>query len=496
MPSTPTGALRLAALLVAALGSPAPLLAGPGPASPSGTPAPAPQAAPSPPSPEATSVLSLPLTVSLNRLFAVLRKLVPEKEDRWAGWSEVPAGSGRMVRYAWNRGPLDLELGGLRFSAATRIDYRLEFGMPWNRLNPFSRSTEVQSLASIGSGSKPSRVDMRFETGLEVGEDWRLRSRTRIEPTLVDAVKIKAMGLDVSGWITPVLQAMLADKAADFDRKVAERLDLRPFAEKLWKRLTTPLALTGEGTWLRIRPVGFSISPLEVEGDAVRLVLQLRAAPEIGSGPLPATTAVAPLPPLTPAGPERGLRLALGVGLDFASASHLLSRVLVGKSLAMPLGPALAVRRLAIDSESGRLRLAVDVTGPFEGRLALAGSPRFDPASGDLTVPDLDYALETTGFLARMAEAMVAERIRSELRQRTRWNLGGQLRKLERSGSRALNRPLGDGLSLSGKLGSLGLDALEVDAQGIRIRIQATGEAALRADAALDRALEKEAAAP
>lgn len=84
------------------------------------------------------------------------------------------------------------------------------------------------------------------------------------------------------------------------------------------------------------------------------------------------------------------------------------------------------VRGIGVYGESGRAVVRVDVAGALKGRLFLAGSPAYDVDSGDLTIPDLDYSLETQNLLAKVGDWFNHDEWRDALRARTRWNLRDQ----------------------------------------------------------------------
>jgi hypothetical protein len=356
---------------------------------------------------------------------------------------------------------------------------------------PFSRSNRMMSLAQVGMG-KPSRLDLHLATTLGLSDDWKVRSQTTVTPKLVDAIKVPVVGIDLSKWVGELLAAGIAQKTREFDAEVARRLDLGPLAKKVWQGLSKPMSLLKGDAWIDIAPSRFVVAPVTTEGDGILLKVGLEARPRLGLGALPTAPAVAKasatLPPLVARDPGDGFRLALDGELGFAEAQKMLSRVLVGQNLPLPGGLGVRVGGVALASEGGQPRLTLDVSGALTGAVTLRGTPALDPASGDLSVPDLDYSFDAsgaTGGLARLAQATLADRLRSQLRNRARWNVGGMLRKFRRAGNAALNRSLGPGLGLSGAVSDLGVDEVTTTPTGFRLRLVASGKASLDASEAM-----------
>lgn len=389
---------------------------------------------------------------------------MPLSDDKDAEWREVRKGSGRYVRYAWERGPLELKLDGLTFEAATDLKYRMRAGM---RLPFFSG---IRTIARVGT-ENPARMRLRFLSELALGEDWALRSKTRVEPTLVDAVKV--MGMDMSGIVTAAMERSLARKMARLDRQVAARGDLRPLATQLLEKLSRPRKLPGVGAWLEMNPVGFGVSPLANQAGALAIRLQLRARPRLSFGAAPAspTTTLPPLAQVAADAPA-GFRLALDAALPLA---ELRGRLMKAAQEGLP--GAMAPSSIAVGAEAGAVTVDLDMDGWVAGTLHLRGTPKLDPDAGVVTVPDLALEVESRSALASLANRLLAERLAANLRHRMRWDLGEEIATLRAGARAALTRSLGGGLGVDGEVEGLDVQDLEVGEDALRVTLVARGQA-------------------
>ena len=65
------------------------------------------------------------------------------------------------------------------------------------------------------------------------------------------------------------------------------------------------------------------------------------------------------------------------------------------------------------------MTVRVDVGGAMRGRLFLQGTPAFDPVTRALSVPDLDYSVETGNALVRVVDWFMHDKWRDGLESRS-----------------------------------------------------------------------------
>lgn len=427
-----------------------------------------------PASAEEISVISVPIRLSMNDLFARLRRKAPRGEDLSSTWTELPPGSGKWFRYAWERAPFDLSLKGLAFEANTRVKYRVKAGMKIKRF--WASGEKMVSLGSVGFGEAMRRMDVRLRSELRFGEDWRLHSKTSIEPTFLDPNEVTFLKIDISSLLSRLMQQKLAEATADLDRKIPEKVNLRPLAERVWRVLARPLPLLGERAAVDLRPVGFGVSPLAGSGDEVTLKLELKARPEVHLGQVAAAAPAAPpLPPLGAAGDAEGFRLVMGARLDHDAAGRLLGQALRKRPLALPGGQRLLVKAARVTPQGSGLRVSLDVEGAVDGTLHLSGTPTLDQATREVHVPDLDMELESQGLLARFGNWLAMGSLKRALVSRTRFPIAGGASTLRKAADRLFARELPDGMQLKGELGDVEVRDLVVGPDAFHARLVLAG---------------------
>ena len=171
--------------------------------------------------------------------------------------------------------------------------------------------------------------------------------------------------------------------------------------------------------------------------------------------------------------------------LPYEEASRLATRDFAGKTYKVN-GTPLTVESIRLaPASNGRVLMEakIDYRGGalrnYRGLVFLEGTPRFDPATTSIIVPDLDYSLEPRrrGFFGRIAERAVHLSIRQRLRESARFDLAPRFASLREEVTRSLTRQLGAGVQLRGHADAItpvNVTALE---QVISVHVIATGRA-------------------
>ena len=419
-----------------------------------------------PPPPPELSTIVVPIRTSLASLAPEIETRVPKT---FAGKERE---RGIDVRYDVVRDPIKLEMIGAGLHASTTVKYALEACRG--------------RFPCISCGfDEPRRVaDIRLQTKLDWDPSWRLRSSTRLLPVhYAKPCEVTWLDIDITKrFVAPVVEEQLGRAAAIIDKGTPALTNLRPHAEQIWMSLQTPVELAPR-TWLVLDPSDVALTPITGTGSIAQSTLVLRAFTRVVVGEKPAVTHK-PLPALSgpPASQPGAMRIPTDIHLSYADAANLAQKqyTIEGKPLiieSLKLSPAANGRLLIeanIDYRGGGLR-------NYRGAVFLEGTPRFDPATSQVVVPDLDYSLDPKrrGFFARIAERAAHDSIRARLRESARFDLGKRMQTIRDEITRALNRQLAPGVTLKGKAEAIETKSVTPTTDGFVIRVLATGTASI-----------------
>ena len=421
------------------------------------------------PLPPETSTLTVPIRTDLRPIASEIEKRVD------ATFSGKTKERGIDIRYDVGRDPIRLRMIGAGLHSFTTIKYAME------------ACRGRFPCISCGFGESRRIADVTLHSAFTWDPAWRLRSTTRLLPvTYAKPCEVTWLGIDITKrFVAPVVEDQLGQAAKIIDRNVPALSSIRPQAEQIWTALQTPYELAPR-TWLVMEPADVALSPITGKDSIVTTTLSLRAVTRVVVGEKPATTRK-PLPPLksVPSTGPAYVRVPFDLELPYDEASRLATRdyanrtyKVEGRELTLSsirIAPAPNNRVLVeamIDYRGGRLR-------NYKGPIYLEGTPRFDPATQTIVVPDLDYSLDPKrrGLFARILERAAHESIRTRLRESAKFPLATRVAEVRAELTRALTRPLGNGVHLHGRADAIEPQSVTPRADVIAVRVVARGVA-------------------
>ena len=194
----------------------------------------------------------------------------------------------------------------------------------------------------------------------------------------------------------------------------------------------------------------------------------------------------APLPDATPATAGNGFHLAVPVIAQTSVLTSQLRRALkldeggirypaTGKYFVKPDAAELT-------AYGRQVVVRIHFKGSAKGTLYLTGTPTWDGATNTLSVPDLDYTLETRNLLLKIAKWTEGARFRDDLRNRLRHrSRARRLRRARTLAEQALNRRAGI-VQLTGSVTALRVAGLYVHPGDSTVRIVTVADGTVRAD--------------
>jgi hypothetical protein len=394
-------------------------------------------------------------------------------------FSDTAHERGIDIRYEIARDPLQLRMVGAGLLAKTTVHYAMEA----------CRGT----FPCVSCGFKEARreADITLHTSLAWDPAWRLRSKTTLLPvTYEKPCEVTWLNIDITRrFVAPVVEEQLNAAATIIDRNTPTLATLRPRAEQIWTSLQTPVELAPR-TWLVLEPTDVALAPITGSGVIVTTTLDLRAMTRVVVGGKPAV-ARKPLPPLRSIAanaPGSGVRVPFDLELPYDDATHLISDEVAKKTFRIDGKPLTidSVRLAPAANGKVLIEASIDYRGGglrnYKGLIFLEGTPRFDAATSEIIIPDLDYSLDPKrrGFLKRIAERAAHESIRARLRSSARIPLGPRLNTMRDEITRALTRQLAPGVALHGRADALQPLAVTPLANVLLIRMLATGSAEVR----------------
>lgn len=392
---------------------------------------------------------------------------------------KIPTARNERMKFAFllRRSPFRVKMVGQTVRISADVEYS---GRIW--YDP-TLGPEVEMSCGTG-GDPPRRARLTLECRGQLTREWGLRTRSRLvrlEPYSddpQDRCRLSFLRIDVTERVFDVTRRVVAEKLDLFDEAVA-RWPVRGKFEKVWCDLQVPLRLT-DSLYMTINPSDAEVGSIGARGDTVFANLRLFAEPRVVSGSRP-TPALAPLPPLRfTRSAGHGARVLMDASCTYPIATLYLRKALVGRSIEQ-MGRPITIRDVAITGiGGGRVALGVRLTGAVEGRLYFTGTPRFEAATHEITVPDLEYDVGTARILVKGYEWLNGANLRDFLREQARLPDSMIVEQLSRLAEQGMNRDLpARGTHLSGRIADAGVIDVRATLRDIRVRALAEADLGL-----------------
>lgn len=434
--------------------------------------------APAPP-PAELSTIVIPIRASLAPLLPQLESKVPKNMSKTDAYELDPQKQFGM-KYRIVRDPIALNVIGGGIHATTTVHYALEGCRRTQK--PFSNEVVMWPCLSCGFGEPMRDAWISLSSHLAWDANWRLRSSTQAAPLDFSSnrCQVSFANIDVTDWkIAPIVNEQLRLALKTIDANTPKLTNIRPAAEQVWSALQSPVAIAPR-TWLVMEPVDLSLGPITGSGLSVTSVLTLRARTRVVLGERPPVTPQ-PLPALRVSAPsDGGIRIPFDVVLPYDEASRLMTesfgkRKYEGVAVdAIRIGPA-AEGRVSIE-------LKVDYRASafkhYNGSVRLEGTPLFDAATRTVSLENLDYTLASRrNLFVRIGDRFAHSNLRSQLAKTAHWSVAPQIDSIRNEIARAVTRPLGPGVVMSGHVDAVEPISVTAGANGIVVRALATGSA-------------------
>jgi hypothetical protein len=400
-----------------------------------------------------TSVVNLPVTVSLAQVAAQVENKVPSGQNREAEWAPIGkfAVVGTVyVKEMWERDPLALAIHDDHVDVSAHVRYRARLAA--HPCAPVVGCRWVQ-LGSCGVDGPMPTMDVALRTTLAFNRDWTISPKTRPAPVRPGVrCKLTEANIDVTERVQELVQGVLDRAAPQIDEKIRDAVKLRQRVEDLWGDIQEPIRAS-DNVYLVIGPEAAGATPPSGEGTTLTTHVAVTVRPRVVIGDEPKVTAL-PLPPSSGVAPGHGFQVQLVAEIPYTTVDSILAEKLVGHSFDAK-GHKVTVTRARLYGSGDRVVLEVRIRGDARGTIYLVGTPVFDPVTQVIAVPDLDFSLESRELLPNVADWLLGDQLRDDMRTAAHFELGDRITKIRGQVDDALTRNLGRSVRLSG-----GVDAL------------------------------------
>lgn len=415
-----------------------------------------------------------PIALDVHGALAALEEAVPTRFGSINDRKKIGGKGRKSFAFEVRREPFTVTFAGDTLLLSAVIHYK---GRGW-----YDPPIGPDLNGECGTSDRPPRARLAVRLIPSLTPDWQLKVATRavrvtpLSRTERDQCEVTFLKINVTDRVLEAAEGALRRVLPRLSRRLAQ-VDLRSPLERIWVDLQQPIRVT-DSLWLVLQPTDIHLGLMSGNKQTVGADVGITAAPRILSGERPVVASI-PLPRLGPITEGSGFSVLVEGNFDFGVMSGVLTSKLRGKSV-RAAGGTLEVRKVTvIGVGQGRLAIGVDFGGTAQGRLWLTGSPRYEPATGLITVPDLDFDAASAGMLVQGVAWLKGDAIREFLRSQAQVPAGELMTRLEHLAVKEMNRELRPGVRLGAEIASSEPAGILVRQDGLVIRARALGNARL-----------------
>ena len=431
-----------------------------------------PEVAPAP-APARVSRLSVPLEYDFSSVLRLVDSIVPHTFGSMDEVKQMGDNDHRHYAFVATRGPFSAFADGNLLHLRATLTYEAR-----GYVKPVIGPT---MSAGCGGGTDGPRLVVELATPLSLRDDWHLSSHARVvnveaaSAAARDHCDVSILHKDVTPQIVDAARSALIDKLPMIDRKIGS-VDLTSHVTDWWGMLTQPIQLAPDA-WLILSPQRLSVGRMRGRSKILTVPVSLDARPMIVTGRVQPVVAVTAIPPLGRDSASDGYHVVMDGVVDYGTASRELTAALGARTFTQS-GHTIGISSVTlVPQPKGKLAVGVVFTGDATGTVHLRGTPRIDHAHDQIVVPDLDFDLQTDDALLKSYAWLKSDAMRKELRSRARISAAPALARGRAMLLEGLNRKIGDALTMTATVDSVGVLGLFVTRDGLVVRAEAHGQA-------------------
>ncbi len=339
-------------------------------------------------------------------------------------------------------------------------------------------------------------VRLRLDPGMSPQWEPTLKARASYQWRRKPTLKVGLLRLDARKILGDALEEKLDELTSELENNLRDSKALRDNITRRWYEMHQVRQLgNGDGNaWLSVDPQRVYLSPLEFEEDALTLEFALAAHLTTLVGDVLPPPEAEPLPDLEiSAPPTTGIHLKLPVVLDYEGITASLREKYLGQSINLEQGKVelqdfklysagdSLVLGSQIQTESGTTLLN------SQGWLYLQGKPQYDSDTRLLYMADFRFTRQVNNPLLSSISWVLQDGLRDRLAESLTYDLSERVAKAKSSLNERINRPIGDGLVMSGSIEDLGVAEIMPREKNLLILLDATGQIAISSSMAIPR---------
>jgi hypothetical protein len=310
--------------------------------------------------------------------------------------------------------------------------------------------------------------------------NWKVNTITTLQDIIWSespTVNIAGKAISITYLVNPTIKIFESKIAKKIDDALDKALDFKSNMIEMMEKISNPIELSSNyQTWLKVTPLELYATDAELKNNAVKLAVGLKCNMQSSIGTQPKSSFNKDKLILKSVATITDKFVANITAVStYKDASKVMTSNFKGKEFASG-NRKITIQGVEIWHKTGKMVIALDMTGSLNGRIYLSGFPQYNAETKELFFENLDYVLETKSALMKTANWLMQGTILNKIRQNCRYSIQPNLEEGKQNILKYLNNysPT-KGVFVNGNLKEITFEKVELTNEAILAFLNITG---------------------
>lgn len=346
------------------------------------------------------------------------------------------------------------------------VKYRIgtdRLGVNLYTTREFNLSGKIALLSNVGLTNWKLSTQTEFK-----GLDWNESPTTTVLGKQVP----------ITYLINPALRYFKSDIEKSIDEAISKSMDFKPNVLDALAKVATPFQMSETyDSWLRVVPVELYATDAVLKKENIVMEMGLKCTMETFVGKKPEGKFDRDKIVLKPVSkmPDK-ITANIAAVSTFEDASRIMTKNFAGQEYGSG-SKKVTVNKVSIWHKSGKMIIALDMTGSLNGTIYLAGFPQYNEQTQEIYFDKLDYALDTKSKLLKTANWLAGGIILKKIEESCRYSIKPNLEEGRKNMMAYLKNysPM-PGVFVNGTVGDIKFGKIQLTNQAIIAFISVDGQ--------------------
>lgn len=317
--------------------------------------------------------------------------------------------------------------------------------------------------------------------------NWKLNTKTEFKSldwNESPSVTILGKAVPITYLINPALRLFKSKIEKNIDESISKSVDFKPNVLEALDKICTPFEMSAAyQSWLRIIPVELYTTEASLQKEMISFEMGLKCTMETLIGQKPVSKFDANKIVLKPVSkmPDHISANIVAVS-SYEDASKIMTANFAGQEFGTG-SKKIKVQNVAIWHKEGKMIIALDVLGSLNGKIYLAGFPKYNNDKTEIYFDKLEYVIDTKSRLMRTANWLAQGYVLRKIQESCRYSIKSNLEEGKQNMLHYLKNysPL-PGVFVNGSIENIQFQKIQLTNKAIIAFIKVTGDVNVTVD--------------